>query len=76
MKPNRTEAFSAAGFEDHHLPVAPLENEELLRVGEILTNKWETASVLITLGEQGMMLFQRHSPPHHIPTRGRRKSLM
>ncbi len=27
--------------------------------------------MLITLGEQGMMLFQRGEPPHHIPTRAR-----
>ena len=27
--------------------------------------------LLITLGEQGMMLFERDQPPHHIPTKAR-----
>ena len=71
VKPNRAEAFAAAGLEDSHLPVPATENEELLRVGEILNHKWDTAAVLITLGEQGMMLFKRDAAPHHIPTRAR-----
>ena len=71
VKPNRLEAFAAAGIEDHFLAVAPSENKELLQVGEILLEKWDTRMVLVTLGEQGMMLFQRDKEPHHIPTRAR-----
>ena len=71
VKPNRLEAFAAAGIEDSHLHVEPSQNEELLRVGHALLEKWDTPMVLITLGEQGMMLFQRDSLPHHIPTRAR-----
>jgi rfaE bifunctional protein kinase chain/domain len=71
VKPNRLEAFAAAGIEDNHLDVDPPENEELLRVGRVLLEKWDTPLILITLGEQGMMLFQRGSEPHHIPTRAR-----
>jgi D-beta-D-heptose 7-phosphate kinase/D-beta-D-heptose 1-phosphate adenosyltransferase len=71
VKPNRLEAFAAAGIEDSHLTVAPAENEELLRVGQVLLEKWDAPLVLITLGEQGMMLFQRDHAPHHIPTRAR-----
>jgi rfaE bifunctional protein kinase chain/domain len=71
VKPNRLEAFAAAGIEDSHLSVEPSENEELLRVGRTLLEKWDTPLVLITLGEQGMMLFQRDGTPHHIPTRAR-----
>ena len=71
VKPNRLEAFAAAGIEDSHLNVAPSENEELLGVGRVLLEKWDTPLVLITLGEQGMMLFQRDGAPHHIPTRAR-----
>ena len=71
VKPNRLEAFAAAGLEDHLLPEAPLENKELLEVGRVLLAKWNVASVLVTLGEQGMMLFERGQPPHHIPTRAR-----
>ena len=71
VKPNRLEAFAAAGLEDHLLPEAPLENKELLEVGRVLLAKWNVASILVTLGEQGMMLFERGQPPHHIPTRAR-----
>ncbi|MCB1278120.1 PfkB family carbohydrate kinase [Prosthecobacter sp.] len=71
VKPNRLEAFAAAGLEDHLLPEAPLENSELLEVGRVLLSKWNVASVLVTLGEQGMMLFERDQAPHHIPTRAR-----
>jgi rfaE bifunctional protein kinase chain/domain len=71
VKPNRLEAFSAAGLEDHLLPGPPLENKELLEVGRVLLSKWDVASVLVTLGEHGMMLFERDQAPHHIPTRAR-----
>ena len=71
VKPNRTEAFAAAGIEDHTQHVPATENEELLRVGEILLGKWNVPRVLVTLGEQGMMLFQREGARHHIPTRAR-----
>lgn len=68
VKPNRLEAFAAAGREDHHLAVAPHENPELLEVGRVLLDKWQVPEVLITLGEQGMMLFRRDQSPHCIPT--------
>jgi D-beta-D-heptose 7-phosphate kinase/D-beta-D-heptose 1-phosphate adenosyltransferase len=71
VKPNRLEAFAAAGLEDHLLPGAPLENPEVLEVGRVLLGKWDVASVLVTLGEHGMMLFERDKAPHHIPTRAR-----
>lgn len=71
VKPNRLEAFAAARMDDNHISVPPLENFELLSVGKILLDKWDAAMVLITLGEQGMMLFQRDQKPHHIPTRAR-----
>lgn len=71
VKPNRLEAFAAAGLEDHHLPVPAEQNEELLRVGRTLMERWDTPMVLVTLGEQGMMLFRRDEAPHHIPTRAR-----
>lgn len=71
VKPNRLEAFAAAGIEDHLLPGPPLENAELLQVGRILLDKWNVASVLVTLGEHGMMIFERDQAPHHIPTQAR-----
>lgn len=71
VKPNRLEAFAAAGLEDHLLPGPPLENPELLEVGRVLLAKWNVASVLVTLGEHGMMIFERGREPHHMPTRAR-----
>jgi D-beta-D-heptose 7-phosphate kinase/D-beta-D-heptose 1-phosphate adenosyltransferase len=71
VKPNRLEAFAAAGLTDQLLPMPPMENPELLEVGRVLMEKWDTPKILITLGEQGMLLFQRDAEPHHIPTRAR-----
>jgi D-glycero-beta-D-manno-heptose-7-phosphate kinase len=42
-----------------------------MRAGDVLLKKWQTDNVLITLGEFGMMLFQKTAPPHHIPTKAR-----
>jgi D-beta-D-heptose 7-phosphate kinase/D-beta-D-heptose 1-phosphate adenosyltransferase len=36
-----------------------------------LLQKWQTELVLITLGEEGMMLFQHGQKPHHVPTKAR-----
>ena len=37
----------------------------------MLLKKWQTKLLLVTLGEQGMMLFERGRKPHHIPTKAR-----
>lgn len=71
VKPNRLEAFAAAGVSDGFLHLPPSKNPELNNVGEILLKKWDAKMVLVTLGEQGMMLFDRNKTPHHIPTRAR-----
>lgn len=71
VKPNRLEAFAAAGIQDARTPGPPLEDARLLEVGEQLLDQWAVEKVLVTLGEQGMMLFRRNAPPHHIPTRAR-----
>src|SRR4029077_1943555 len=70
VKPNRTEAFREAGIPESlwTSDKDPLDDELLLRVGHTLLERWETEMVQITLGEQGMMLFQRGEKPHHIPT--------
>lgn len=69
ITPNRSEAFASAGrpWSD---PVDPVEKDtELFEVGKILLEKWETQNLLVTLGEQGMMLFRSGQTPFHIPTR-------
>jgi D-glycero-beta-D-manno-heptose-7-phosphate kinase len=71
VKPNRSEAFVAAGVPLRD-PVEPAgEDDALHEVGRVLLGKWGTEYVLITLGEQGMMLFERGGATHHIPTRAR-----
>ena len=60
--PNKKEAYAAAGAGRS----APLE-----KVGQILLRKWATDSVLITLGEDGICLFERRKKTHHTPTLAR-----
>jgi D-glycero-beta-D-manno-heptose-7-phosphate kinase len=71
VKPNRSEAFLAAGIPWREPDDSPVQDIDLIRAGVTLLNKWEAKYVLITLGEHGMMLFQKTEPPHHIPTRAR-----
>lgn len=71
IKPNRAEAFTSAGvvLEDGY--ENPEQDIALNNVGSILMNKWETDNLLITLGEQGVILFRRDQMPYHAPTRAR-----
>jgi rfaE bifunctional protein kinase chain/domain len=69
--PNRAEAFQAAGIPLCDPGASPKEDVDLARAGETLLKKWDTKYLLVTLGENGMMLFQKNEPPHHIPTKAR-----
>jgi D-beta-D-heptose 7-phosphate kinase/D-beta-D-heptose 1-phosphate adenosyltransferase len=71
IKPNRIEAFLSAGVSSSDSDTAPSQDADLKRAGQTLLEKWETENVLITLGEQGMMLFQKKEAPHYIPTKAR-----
>lgn len=71
VKPNRNEAFLAAGLPWSDPVDPPGKDTALLKTGETLLAKWQTKLLLITLGEQGMMLFERGKKPHHIPTKAR-----
>jgi D-glycero-beta-D-manno-heptose-7-phosphate kinase len=71
IKPNRTEAFLAAGIPSGDPDTVPSQDADLKRAGETLLKKWETENILITLGEHGMMLFQKKETPHYIPTKAR-----
>ena len=71
VTPNRNEAFQAAGLPWSE-PTDRIEQDKALQeVGAVLLEKWETKLVLVTLGEHGMMLFQRGDKPHHVPTKAR-----
>jgi D-beta-D-heptose 7-phosphate kinase/D-beta-D-heptose 1-phosphate adenosyltransferase len=49
----------------------PTKDKQLLAAGKRLLKKWQTEVLLITLGEHGMMLFERGQKPHYIPTKAR-----
>jgi D-beta-D-heptose 7-phosphate kinase/D-beta-D-heptose 1-phosphate adenosyltransferase len=71
VKPNRTEAFHAAGLPLTDPIDPPMEDKALLGAGLRLLTAWDSRMLLITLGEQGMMLLERNQPPHHIATKAR-----
>lgn len=71
LKPNRSEAFAMAGRSDYGATENPLTDEALQEVGALLLQKFAMPSLLITLGEHGMILFDRDQPPYHTPTRAR-----
>ena len=69
VTPNRGEAFRAAGRSVTDPIEPPLQDRALLEVGAILLDKWRCDHLLVTLSEQGMMLFTAGREPYHIPTR-------
>lgn len=66
--PNRMEAFAMAGVPWSDPSTAPLDDAPLLEVGARLLDRWSAQTVLVTLGEHGMMLFRPTIAPFHIPT--------
>ncbi len=71
ITPNRKEAYELVGRLDNHRGLPPLQDPDLLRVAEELLIRLQPALLLITLGEQGMLLCQRGRPPFHVPTMAR-----
>ncbi len=69
MKPNRAEAFASAGALASEPIDPPTEDAALVAVGRTLGECWHFDQLLITLGEQGMILFQKDAAPFHAPTR-------
>ncbi|MGB3112184.1 MAG: D-glycero-beta-D-manno-heptose-7-phosphate kinase, partial [Candidatus Omnitrophota bacterium] len=61
VTPNRHEAEKVVGF--------PLSSDQAIKkAGEKLLKKLKSDVVLITLGEEGMMLFEKEKKPYKIPT--------
>jgi rfaE bifunctional protein kinase chain/domain len=68
IKPNRLEAFLAAGMPPSE-PVTPvLADSALLEAGRRLRQRWQAQNLLITLGEHGMLLLAGDEPASHTPT--------
>jgi D-beta-D-heptose 7-phosphate kinase/D-beta-D-heptose 1-phosphate adenosyltransferase len=72
IKPNRIEAFASAGLPATEPVDPPDEDQPLLAAGGVLSKKWQADNLLITLGEQGVLLFQREQAPYHAPTRAQK----
>src|SRR6185369_11308480 len=68
LTPNRKEAFELAGVPDGGRTGKPLEDRALMQVADQLLAQLHPAVLLITLGDQGMLLCQRGHKPFHIPT--------
>ncbi|HTL18847.1 MAG TPA: D-glycero-beta-D-manno-heptose-7-phosphate kinase [Patescibacteria group bacterium] len=68
ITPNRKEAFELARLPDETRNSNPMADTNLMRVAERLLSELKPAVLLVTLGEQGMLLCQRDKPPFHIPT--------
>ena len=68
LTPNRKEAFELAGLQDDAQEEAPAKDAVLLRVADKLLCELQPALLLITLGDQGMLLCQRGQKPFHVPT--------
>lgn len=64
ITPNKSETESAVGVEIK-------DDVSLKRAGERLLEKLKTKSILVTLGEKGMCLFEKDKKPIHIPTMAR-----
>jgi D-glycero-beta-D-manno-heptose-7-phosphate kinase len=68
ITPNRKETFELANLPDETRAADPLQDEGLLRAADKLLTDLQPALLLITLGDQGMLLCQRTQRPFHIPT--------
>ena len=69
VKPNRIEAFSAAGMRLTPPVDPPVADAPLLGAARRLRELWQPENLLVTLGEHGMLLFAGDAAPLHIPTR-------
>ena len=65
IKPNRQEAFAALSLPSSEAPGA------IEAAGAALLAHWQVPYLLITLGEEGMLLFHPPNQPYHSPTRAR-----
>ncbi len=64
FKPNRKEAQEALGY-------AIKISSDIMRAGSELMERLEAENVLLTLGEEGMMLFQQNGDISSVPTKAR-----
>jgi D-beta-D-heptose 7-phosphate kinase/D-beta-D-heptose 1-phosphate adenosyltransferase len=68
ITPNRKETFEMADLEDGQHCTDPLADTALMAAVSRLIEQLHPALLLVTLGQQGMLLCQRGKKPFHIPT--------
>jgi len=68
LTPNRKEAFELANMIDAHTGDPPLKDRGLRAAADKLLSQLSPALLLITLGDQGLLLCQHGHEPFHIPT--------
>jgi rfaE bifunctional protein kinase chain/domain len=68
ITPNRKEAFELAEIPERGRADDPLKDADLLLVSQKLLATIQPALLLITLGDQGMLLCRRNEKPFLIPT--------
>jgi D-beta-D-heptose 7-phosphate kinase/D-beta-D-heptose 1-phosphate adenosyltransferase len=68
ITPNRRELFALAGVADTCRHADPLQDGPLREAVERCLQTTQSALLLVTLGEHGMLLCRREHPPFHIPT--------
>lgn len=71
MTPNRKEAFELAGAIDDGGGCDPIDDGPLLEVAFTILDRFHLRLLVITLGENGMLLVERGKRPMHIPTAAR-----
>ena len=68
LTPNRKEAFEMADLPDPGRAAHPMQDAALQRVAHKLLTDLSPALLLITLGDQGLLLCRRGHESFHIPT--------
>lgn len=71
IKPNRSEAFQAAGLVETGLRTPATLDAALDELGRRLFSQWDTEMLLITLSEQGMALLKPNAAPFRLPALAR-----
>ena len=71
IKPNRAEAFLAAGLPPSDPRPRVWDDEPLCEAGRRLLEAWQPESLIITLGEDGMLVLQKGAAPYHTPARAK-----
>jgi D-glycero-beta-D-manno-heptose-7-phosphate kinase len=68
LTPNRKEAFELGGRTEPARRESPPQDTALLSLAEQLLEQLHPALLLITLGDQGLLLCQRGHPPFYVST--------